>query len=121
MVDDSEIELASAGVADFALLDRGQPRRAQKPADRGLRRADARPPPLLCPIRLGRWDSLSDDGETARRDIAPLARRRNFGAGELVAQQPRQIFDGAALHPRRDLLRQQLEQQLCHLRGLERR
>ena len=46
-LDDREIKFAAAGVADLALLDRAEPRRAQKTVDRRLRRADPRPAPLI--------------------------------------------------------------------------
>ena len=55
-VDRREVELAPAGVADLAFLDRGDPGRAQKAFDCRRRRPDAGPAPLLersgCPAGI---------------------------------------------------------------------
>ena len=110
-VDSREVEFAPAGVADFAFLDRGEPSRAQKAVDR--RRPDAGPAPLLGAIRLSCGNPRRDDCETARRYIPVHFNRRDLGSGELVAQQRGEVRDRSVLHSRRDLPRQQLEQQLA--------
>ena len=112
-IDRREVELTPAGVADLAFLDRGDPGRAQKAFDCRRRRPDAGPAPLLGAIRLSRGNPLGNDRETARRYIPAHLGRRDLGGGELVAQQPGEVADRAALHSRRNLLRQQLEQQLA--------
>ncbi len=114
--DNREIEFAAPGVADLAFRDRAEPGRAQEPLDRLRRRADPRPAPFLAAVGLGRRNALGDDRQPARRHIAAHTRGRDLGRGELVAHQPSEILDGAALHPRRDFLRQELDQQFAPVR-----
>jgi len=43
-------------------------------------------------------------------------RRRNLGGGKLVAKERDKLVDRTALHPRRDLLRQEFEEEFAHIR-----
>ena len=111
---DREIEFAAAGVAHLALLDRGEPGGAQKSVDRLRRRADARAASLLAAVRLARGNAVGDHRQPARCHIAAHIRGRDFRRRQLVADKRRQIGDRAALHARRNFLRQQFEQQFAH-------
>src|SRR5205807_773974 len=114
VLDDREVEFAAAGVADLAFIDLGDTRGAQKAVDGLLRRADPRAAPFLPAVGLLPWDAVGNNGQPARSDVALQRRRRDLGLRQLAADQPREIFDRAPLHPRRDLLRQEFEQQLAH-------
>src|SRR6476659_5976931 len=111
MLHDRAIEFAAAGVAHLALLDRGETRRAQKAVERLLRRADPRSAPFLAAVGLALGDALRDDGQPARRPKAAYLCRGNFGGGELVANEAGEVVDRAALHARRNFLRQQFEKE----------
>src|SRR5207248_10926718 len=108
-----EIEFAPAGVADLTFLDRGDTSRAQKALDCRCWRPDTRPAPLLGAIRLSCGNPVRNDCETTRRYVSAHFSRRELCSIELVAQQPGELGDRAALHSRRDFLRQQLQEQLA--------
>ena len=86
---------------------------AQEAFERLRRRARARALDLLAD-RLGRFDGRPRAISASRRGVdqvsiaSPAQPRRR----QLLAEQPREIVRAARLHPRRDLLGQQLEQEV---------
>ena len=86
---------------------------ARKPVERGWRGADPRAAALLAPVGLAGGDAVGDDGKAARCHIAADRPRRELGRRKLVADERDKVVAGTALHPRRDLLRQEFEQQFA--------
>ena len=54
---------------------------------------------------------ITHNHEDHANAIGQFVNRRDFGGGQLVANQRGQILDRAALHPGRDFLRQQFKEQ----------
>src|SRR4029077_20303266 len=110
-----EIEFAAAGVADLAFVDRLEAGGAEKPVDRLRPRPDPRAAPLVALVRLMPGDAVGNDREAAWRHIAMERGCGDLGGGELVANERHKVLDRTALHARRDLLRQEFEEEFAHL------
>ena len=107
-LDDREMKAPLRRIPLLALRQRFEPRRAEEALDGALRRADARPAPLLAPVGLALRDAARAGGEAARP-------RRRFDAGAVQAafgqrgaEQAREVRRRAALRPRRELLRAEI-------------
>ncbi len=113
-VDHREIKDAAAGVALLALGERGEAGRLEEALDRRGRRADAGPAPLLAHVALLRRQAGDGQRQPARRHEAPRPHEAQPGGAELLRDDAVQIVRRGALHPRRDFLGQELEQEIGH-------
>ena len=67
LLDHGDVEVALLVGLDLRLLDRGEARRLEEPLDRLLRRADARPLPLLAPVGRARRQPVHGQRQPPRR------------------------------------------------------
>ena len=112
-LDDVEVALLVV-LDDGRVLDRLEARRLDEPGDGLLGRIDARALALLAQVgRLGRH-ALHHQRQPPRRRVGPGLARREPLRLQAVGHQPAQILRRPRLHPRRDFLGEQFEQQLSH-------
>src|SRR6185437_5643661 len=112
--DDREMEVALAGVAGLALIERCETDALEEALDRVGRRADARTAALLGGVRLALGQAFGDQGQPPRRRIGVDAGGDEPNGFELFGGEPREIVGRPALHARRDLLGEERERQLRH-------
>ena len=94
-----------------------QPRLAQEPLQRLRRRGRARPFQLLAHrLGLGR-QAARDQREPARSRIGLHGLRGEPGSRELFPEEARKIPPRLRLHPRRNFLRKELEEEIAHRRS----
>ncbi len=111
-----EPEHALAGVALLALVEAREPRGFEEALDRLLRRSDARALFLLDYLRLLGRQAIDHQREAPRRGEGLRRVVREAGRLQLPGHEPKQILRRAALHARRNLLGEELDQQLGHQR-----
>ncbi len=111
--DDGEQEPPFAGVALFE-RGPGDAGAAQKAPDRRFRRIGPWPAPFLDGIRLGQRQAVDDQRQPPWGDEPARLRKGEGGFGKACADEPLQIGRRLRLHPRRNFLGQDLEQQLRH-------
>ena len=115
LLDPDDVEVALLLVLDDGgILDRREPRRFHEPRNRLLRRIHARALAFLGDVRRFRRHALHHQRQPPRRrERLGLARLQPLRL-QAFGDQPPQILRRPPLHPRRDLLGKQLEQQFRH-------
>ena len=109
-----EPELGLALLPALALVEAREARRLEEALNGAVRRADARALALLGAVRLALRQALDDERDPARRGEGARGPVRQIRFLEAVQHQAFEIAPGAVLHPGRNLLRQQLDQQFAH-------
>ncbi len=90
------------------------PERPQETVERLLRRADPRPASFDLDVRLARHQTAHHQDQPARRAVGRKVLVSQLGLIERGADQLAETGGGTPLHARRNLLRQELQQQLGH-------
>ena len=115
-----EPELGLALLPALAFLQACEAGRLQESLDGPVRRADARALALLGAVRLALRQPLDDKRDPARRGEGAGGPVREVGFLEAVQHQALEIAPRAVLHPGRNLLRQQFDQQFAHAAAVSR-
>ena len=115
-----EPELGLALPAALALVEAREAGRLQEALHRPVRRADARALALLGAVRLALRQVLDDQRNPARRGEGPRASVCEVGFFQPIQHQAFEIAPRAVLHPRRDFLRQQFDEQFAHAAAVSR-
>ena len=111
--DDVEVALLLV-LDDMRAPDGVEARRLDEAGDGLLRRIDARALALLGDVRRLRRHALHHQRQPSRRRVGPGLARREPLRLQPLGDEPAQILRRPRLHPRRDLLGEQFQQQLSH-------
>ena len=114
LLDDGDVEVALLVGLDLRLGDRGEPRRLEEALDRLLRRADARPLPLLAPVRRARRQAVHGQRQPPRRGEGLGALIDQPGLDQRVGDELPQVLRRLPLHAGGDFLGEQFEQKVGH-------
>ena len=120
-LDHGEPEVRALDLADLAPVEAVEPDGAQEAVDRLVRRADPRAFPFLADIGLPLWQTLDAESDAARGREGPDTGIFEAGLLQPVGDEPLKVGARPVLHPGRNFLGQQFQQQFRHRRRPDRR
>ena len=115
-----EPELGLALLPALAVVEACKAGGLQEALDGPVRRADARALALLGAVRLARRQALDNQRDPARRGEGARGSVRKVRFLQAVQHKALEIAPRAVLHPRRDFLRQQFDEQFAHAAAVSR-